>query len=168
VTVRFASLPESALETLWYDTLIVAVPVETADTSPGVAVRAAQEPVIFHVALAVTSICDESYIVAVAVYVKVEPGDTALSAGVILRRVTPVTVIEMTAVVEPPEFAAVIVKFVAVSSMPGVPEITPVVVFSVSPAGSAGLTDQLVTVPVTVGTLLVITAFRVYSADGVE
>lgn len=47
----------------------------------------------------------------------------------------------------------------------GVPDITPVVVLSVNPLGSAGLADQDVTVPVTVGTLLIITASFVYTAD---
>lgn len=45
------------------------------------------------------------------------------------------------------------------------PDIIPVVVLSVSPAGNDGVTDHDVTVPVTVGMLLAITASLVYTAD---
>lgn len=41
-------------------------------------------------------------------------------------------------------------------------------VLNVKPLGSAGLTDQDVTVPLTVGMLLVMTASLVYTADVVE
>jgi len=64
----------------------------------------------------------------------------------------------MAAVVEPPELDAVIIYGITVCSVSGVPVITPVVVLSVSPLGRAGLTDHNVTVPVTVGTLGVMTA----------
>lgn len=52
--------------------------------------------------------------------------------------------------------------------MLGVPDITPVVVLSDNPLGRAGLTDQDATVPVTVGTLLAMTASLVYTAEVVE
>jgi hypothetical protein len=75
---------------------------------------------------------------------------------------------DTTAVVNPPLLLAVIVYSVADCTVVGVPDITPVVVFSVNPAGSTGLTDHDVTVPVTVGTLFVITASLVYTAEVTE
>jgi hypothetical protein len=47
----------------------------------------------------------------------------------------------------------------------GVPEMTPVVGSSDSPAGSTGLTDHDVTVPVTVGILFIMATFCVYTAE---
>lgn len=78
------------------------------------------------------------------------------------------TVIEIVAMVDPPELEAVIVYETDVCSMSGVPLITPVVVLSVSPEGRVGLTDQAVTVPITVGTLFMMTASLVYTAAMVE
>lgn len=60
------------------------------------------------------------------------------------------------AVVLPPELVAVTVYVVAGESAVGVPEITPVVVSRLKPAGRDGLIEYEVTVPVTVGELEVI------------
>ena len=46
--------------------------------------------------------------------------------------------------------------------MVGVPEITPVLVFKLKPAGNAGLMEYEVTVPVTVGELLEIATLGQY------
>ena len=101
-----------------------------------------------------------------------EPSDdTAISSKDEL--LTPVTVLlahsalkgidmlnDIVAVVEPPELLAVMINVVADCSALGVPDMTPVVVFSVSPSGSIGSTDHEVAVPVMVGVLLAITVPR--------
>jgi hypothetical protein len=63
------------------------------------------------------------------------------------------TVIDRVAVVEPPELEAVMVYDIAVCSVSGVPLMIPVIPSSVKPLGSVGVTDHVVTVPVTVGAL---------------
>jgi hypothetical protein len=68
------------------------------------------------------------------------------------------TVIVIVAVVDPPELDAVMRYGITVCSVSGVPVIEPVVVLSISPFGSVGVTDHEVTVPVTVGILGVMTA----------
>jgi hypothetical protein len=55
------------------------------------------------------------------------------------------------AVVEPAEFEAVTRYGVFAEIAVGVPEIVPVELFRLNPAGKAGLTEYEVTVPVTVG-----------------
>jgi hypothetical protein len=51
----------------------------------------------------------------------------------------------------PPEFVAVTVYEASATAAVGVPEIVPVPVFKLNPAGSAGLTPYEFTVPVTMG-----------------
>ena len=51
------------------------------------------------------------------------------------------TVIPIVNVVDPPEFVAVTTYEAEAETVVGVPEITPVVVFNESPAGSAGETE---------------------------
>ena len=53
--------------------------------------------------------------------------------------------------VDPEELVAVIVYVVWAAAAVGVPEMTPVELLRLSPAGSAGLIAYEVTVPVTVG-----------------
>ncbi len=69
------------------------------------------------------------------------------------------TVILILAVVLPNALDAVIVYAVAPCVVVGVPLMAQVVLLIVSPAGSAGAEEQLVTVPVTVGVLVVIAEF---------
>ena len=65
----------------------------------------------------------------------------------------------ITAVVFPNPLAAVIVCVVAACVAVGVPLMAQVVLLIVSPAGSAGADEQLVTVPVTVGVMVVMAEF---------